>query len=313
MQFDASTCKDIEDFLSDYFEFHNDLDAFLLRSGIPNDIIQTVRLLAEQQAKSSTRNYSRAPKRFVCSNLLNTLSNAKTPNGQNHIAALITNIARVQRSSIHNTSALSAHTNLLTRIASDKKTKSEIQKEKSYHESRQKINQEQERLNTLILQTQRDALTENFNNLIYTENHQERGFLLEKFLNDFFKTEGLDPRQSFRINGEQIDGSFQAGNQTHLVEAKWVKEPVSGKEFGAFLYKVQGKSVDTRGLFISINGFSQNAVNNLCSKGTLQFVCIDGAHLLRALAVGQSFQEILQRIWRHASETGSPYLPVSEF
>lgn len=313
MQFDASTCKDIEDFLSDYFEFHNDLDAFLLRSGIPNDLIQTVRRLAEQQAKSSTRNYSRAPKRFVCTNLLNILSNTKTPNGQIHIAALITNITRVQRSSIHNTSALSAHTNLLDRITADRKAKSDIQKEKSYSESQQKIHQERESLDIRKLQTQRDTLTENFNKLIYTDNHQERGYLLERFLNEFFKTEGLDPRQSFRINGEQIDGSFQVGNQTHLVEAKWVKEPVSGKEFGAFLYKVQGKSVDTRGLFISINGFSQNAVTGLCSKGTLQFVCIDGAHLLRALAVGQNFKEILQRIWRHASETGSPYLPVSEF
>ena len=93
--------------------------------------------------------------------------------------------------------------------------------------------------------------------------------------------EGLSPRGSFKIVGEQIDGSFAWLSRTHLVEAKWVKEPVAGAEFGAFLYKVQGKTADTRGLFVSVNGYSPQAIMGLNSKGELRFVCIDGTHLLR--------------------------------
>jgi hypothetical protein len=112
--------------------------------------------------------------------------------------------------------------------------------------------------------------------------------------------------------GEQIDGSFSWRGRTYLTEAKWVKEPVAGAEFGAFIYKIEGKTADTRGLYISINGYSPTALVGLKGKGALRFVCIDGAHIVRAFGVGQSFQALLDAIWRRADETGQAYLPVSE-
>ena len=123
--------------------------------------------------------------------------------------------------------------------------------------------------------------------------------------------EGLSPRGSFKIVGEQIDGSFAWSSRTHLVEAKWVKGPVGGAEFGAFFYKVQGKTADTRGLFLSINGYSPQAISGLNSKGDLRFVCIDGTHLLRATEYGWNMPRLLDIVWRHAGETGEAYLPVS--
>jgi hypothetical protein len=141
--------------------------------------------------------------------------------------------------------------------------------------------------------------------------HQQRGYAFERFLNDFFEFERLSPRGSFRLIGEQIDGSFAWANRTHLVEAKWVKEPVAGAEFGAFIYKIAGKTADTRGLYTSINGYSSEAIQGLKGKGELRFVCIDGAHLLRSLEPGCDFKRTLEVLWRHASETGEAYLPVS--
>jgi hypothetical protein len=156
----------------------------------------------------------------------------------------------------------------------------------------------------------RRRLQQSFLALNEHQDHQQRGYAFERFLNDFFEFESLSPRGSFKIIGEQIDGSFAWANRTYLVEAKWVKEPVAGAEFGAFMYKIAGKTADTRGLYISINGYSRQAILGLNGKGELRFVCLDGAHLLRSLEPGRDFKKTLEVLWRHASETGEAYLPV---
>ena len=48
-----------------------------------------------------------------------------------------------------------------------------------------------------------------------------RGFAFEKFLSQAFALFGLAPRGSFRLVGEQIDGSFHLEGETYLLEAKW--------------------------------------------------------------------------------------------
>ncbi len=91
------------------------------------------------------------------------------------------------------------------------------------------------------------------------------------------------------------------------------KNPIGGAEFSTLIYKTEGKSLDTRGLFISVNGYSESAIKGLNGKGELRFVCIDGAHLMRCLDVTQSFKTILEAVWRHAGETGDAYLDISRF
>ncbi|WP_066522205.1 hypothetical protein [Sphingobium cloacae] len=88
---------------------------------------------------------------------------------------------------------------------------------------------------------------------------------------------------------------------------------MAGADFGAFNYKIEGKSADTRGLFVSVNGYSPEAIQGMNGKGALKFVCIDGAHIMRALLTDGGLPAILERVWRHADETGEAYLPVSAF
>ena len=54
------------------------------------------------------------------------------------------------------------------------------------------------------------------------------------------------------------------------------------------------------------------AIRGMNSKGALKFVCVDGAHIMRALVSFDGLQPILERVWRHADETGESYLPVSK-
>lgn len=75
-------------------------------------------------------------------------------------------------------------------------------------------------------------------------------------------------------------------------------------------FKLDGKTADTRGLFVSVNGYSADAIEALNGKGALKFVCLDGSHVMRALMSEDGLVPILERIWRHADETGQAYLPA---
>ena len=54
----------------------------------------------------------------------------------------------------------------------------------------------------------------------YHDNPQARGYQFERYLNRLFKDCALEPRESFRIKGEQIDGSFVLRNDIYLFRSK---------------------------------------------------------------------------------------------
>lgn len=57
--------------------------------------------------------------------------------------------------------------------------------------------------------------------------YQKRGYAFEKLIHDVMKRDGLAPRVSYKISGEQIDGSFVLGDRVYLLEAKWQKNEMS--------------------------------------------------------------------------------------
>ncbi|MCL1814823.1 MAG: hypothetical protein FWG27_03245 [Treponema sp.] len=54
-----------------------------------------------------------------------------------------------------------------------------------------------------------------------SDNPQARGFAFEKYLKSLFDAFSLQPRCSFKLMGEQIDGSFILRDEVYLIEAKW--------------------------------------------------------------------------------------------
>lgn len=295
----------LETALAECFQYHSNLDTFLQRCGIVDARIAAVRQRAEERNKLSGR-FSKAPKRFVAQELLLNLSGGM-PADDRLVAALITALCRGSFPAA-NQAGLAAIQDLRTLQAVERKEAADRRDEQE--RQRRAAEQRQEKM-AAAKAIERQRLRQSFLTLNEHQNHQQRGYAFERFLNEFFKFEDLSPRSSFKIIGEQIDGSFDWANRTHLVETKWVKEPIAGAEFGAFIYKIAGKTVDTRGLYLSINGYSPQAIRGLNTKGELRFVCIDGVHLLRSLEPGRDFRKTLEVLWRHASETGEAYLPVS--
>jgi hypothetical protein len=71
------------------------------------------------------------------------------------------------------------------------------------------------------LEEELNSLRQKFNEIAIIKNAQKRGYALEPFLNDLFLLYELDPKGSFKINGEQIDGAFTFDGSDYLLEAKW--------------------------------------------------------------------------------------------
>jgi len=298
----------LETALTERWEFHDQLDSFILRSGIPENWLADARLRAEKRAENSRRDYSRAPKRFVAQELLNIAQSHKDI-GQKAIGNLVSFIIKLDDDN-NSTKAAEAIEGLKKQfeIAQDAKEKNEqLKKQREKEDDKRKIDEKYEKNE----QTRANLLND-FNALISEVNVQKRGYVLEDLLKRLFELERLFPRGSFRNKGEQIDGSFEWQGNTVVLEAKWVSSPVSGSEFGAFISKISGKSANTRGLYVSVNGYSLETLEGLHGKGELRFVCIDGAHLYRALQPGQTLSALLRIVWRYADETGNSYLPVSD-
>jgi len=85
---------------------------------------------------------------------------------------------------------------------------------------------------------------------------QARGYAFETFLKSLFEVYGLNPREAFRIRGEQIDGSFVLANETYLLEAKWESVLTGVADLHIFHGKLEQKAAWARGLFLSHAGSS---------------------------------------------------------
>jgi hypothetical protein len=112
---------------------------------------------------------------------------------------------------------------------------------------------------------------------------QAAGRALERILNRLFALHGLEPREPFRVVGEQIDGSFELDHEVYLVEAKWCKEPVEPAELYVFREKILGKSTITRGVFLSINGYAAHAADALTRGKQPNFFLLNGYDLMMLL------------------------------
>jgi hypothetical protein len=137
-----------------------------------------------------------------------------------------------------------------------------------------------------------------------------RGFAFEKFLAAFFEVCELKPRQPFRLRGEQIDGSFEIGSETYLLEAKWQNGLTDAADLRAFNGKVEEKAAWSRGLFVSYAGFSTDGLYAF-GRGK-RLICMDGRDLHDVLDRELTLAEAIGRKVRRAAETGSPFVRIAD-
>ncbi len=177
---------------------------------------------------------------------------------------------------------------------------------------------EQARTQERLRETQRsrrsqelEELKRQFFGLHESSNRNKAGLDLEKVLNRLFALHDLAPRAPFRVVGEQIDGSFEMDHETYLLEAKWQQDPSPAADLYIFREKVEGKSKYTRGVFVSINGVSQQALTAITTGKQPNLFVVDGYDVMMLLEDNMELTSFLRLRQRLLAE-GRLWVPFPE-
>jgi hypothetical protein len=156
-----------------------------------------------------------------------------------------------------------------------------------------------------------EGLNREFMALLSDSDHQRRGYRLEKILRSLFELFDLDPRASFKIVGEQVDGAFSFDGTDYLFEGKWQQDLVGAADLDSLAGKLSRKLDNTLGLCLSVNGFSEDGVK-AHSSGRRMMILMDGSDLMAILEGRIDLIQLLLRKRREASQTGNIYLRIHE-
>lgn len=185
----------------------------------------------------------------------------------------------------------------------------QLKEQEEIENRRKKVLEEQ--LGKTAVREKLEEIINDFYILVSSNDAQKRGYQLEKLLKDLFDLFDLDSKASFKIVGEQIDGMFTFENNDFLLEAKWHKDPIDINSLDSFSGKLSRRLENTLGLFISINGFSPDAIQ-AHSTGRRLMILMDGSDLMAVLEGRIDLIQLLARKRRYAAQTGNIYLGIHE-
>ncbi|WP_143653593.1 hypothetical protein [Streptosporangium subroseum] len=154
-----------------------------------------------------------------------------------------------------------------------------------------------------------DELKQQFLVLHSDANPQARGRKFEGFLNDLFWLFDLNPRAAYSLELEQIDGSFSFDTDDYVLEAKWLKGVVSREQLDVFEKKITRKGKNALGLYVSINGYSSDALKQYESASS--FITMEGSDIFMILDGRVRLDDLLLRKKRYVNETGDCYFPAT--
>ncbi len=138
-------------------------------------------------------------------------------------------------------------------------------------------------------------------------NNRQRGYEFEKFISLFFKVNGIDVSEPFKIEGEQIDGSVKYDGEHYLLEMKWHDSLSATEPLYSFAHKIEGKMYG-RGIFISVNGYSEGAVKSLMSGKATKTILIDGQDIFYVLEERIGLTDMLDNKIQAAQTRGQIYI-----
>lgn len=156
-----------------------------------------------------------------------------------------------------------------------------------------------------IRERKREELRDVFYELCKDKNRQRAGLALERVLNELFEMFQLSARGSFKLVGEQIDGSFLLDEESYLVEAKWEAERLAEDKLLVFRGKIEGKSSFTRGVFVSISGFTAECLQSISTHKQPTFFLLDGYDLTTVLEGQATLTDVLRAKRIRLAEEGT--------
>ncbi len=156
-----------------------------------------------------------------------------------------------------------------------------------------------------------------FQELKNSSDHQARGFQFEKLVKRLLdislgNTFGSyrAPLKSFHSPTLQIDAAFSFFDRSfYRVETKWTAYPITPSDIVLFRQKLD--VVEVKGLFISVNGFTSEAVQTAYGfRGERQIILMDGEELEALLEGSPSLDEAIRLKQIYFAKESNPYFRV---
>lgn len=138
------------------------------------------------------------------------------------------------------------------------------------------------------------------------------GYALEELLRDLFNAHEVAYRPSFRAEAQQTDGAFKFDSFDYLVESKWTRDETTLAVLDSFKAKVARKLTSTRGLFISISGFSEQVIAEFEKGSERNVILMSGEDLVLILEGRFSLTDALELKTSRAAHEGSVFVPLRE-
>ncbi|MCX9025183.1 MAG: restriction endonuclease [Candidatus Methanoperedens sp.] len=162
---------------------------------------------------------------------------------------------------------------------------------------------------------QLDLLLMMFDDLAKSQDAQKRGFLLQELLNQTFDLCEIPVVRSFMRNdgAEQIDGAFKLEGWHYLVECRWRKKLANIRELDGLKGQVDRSGKQTMGLFISIEGWSENVQTVLKQNPDKSIILMDGLDLRTVLSGYANLQEFLLAKIAKLNLQNEPFLGITDY
>jgi len=123
----------------------------------------------------------------------------------------------------------------------------------------------------------------------------QRGFLLQELLTRLFDLHEIAVHRSFQRNSgaEQIDGAFKLDGWHYVVECRWRKKLSDIRDLDGLLGQVNRSGKQVMGVYLSINGWSDNVVPLLKQNPDKSIFLMDGYDLRSVLERPLSLRDFL--------------------
>ncbi len=163
-----------------------------------------------------------------------------------------------------------------------------------------------------MLRTQSALLLAQFDHTTAEGEPHERGFLLQDLLSRLFLLHGIAVIRAFQRNngGEQIDAAFEMDGWHYLVECRWRAKLANIRELDGLAGQVARSGRQTMGLFLSINGWSENVVPLLKQNPEKSILLMEGMDLRTVLSVPVDLRRLLKAKISALALEAEPYFPV---
>lgn len=186
----------------------------------------------------------------------------------------------------------------------------EIQTEEEKRAAQERFRLHQEK----VAQSQQSLqkLNERLSKLAMQAGTQQAGYAFQDWFYDLADFSEVANKRPYVADGRQIDGALTISGTTYLVELKFTNEQAGAPDVDSIYKKVTGKADNTMGIMVSIAGYSQTAKQEASGART-PLLLLDHGHIYLILGGIMSLSEVINRVRRHASQTGEAYLQSGEF